>query len=117
MSGLVVQGLVEGAQEGAQVRLTLGSREEVCSVDAEGRFRIVVDMFGSGGAQMLAEKHGFPVLGTVPLDPAVRIAGDAGEPIVVADPDSPIAQSFREAAGKAAQRIAVRSFASLPVLD
>ena len=109
--------MVEGTQEGAQVRLTLGSKEEVCSVDSEGRFRTVVEMFGAGGAQMLAEKHGFPVLGRVPLDPAVRIGGDGGDPIVVADPDSPIAKSFREAAGKAAQRIAVRSFASLPVLD
>ncbi|MDE0916249.1 MAG: Mrp/NBP35 family ATP-binding protein [Planctomycetota bacterium] len=117
MSGLMIEGMVEGAKEGAQVRLTLGSKEELSTVDSEGRFRTVVEMFGAGGAQMLAEKFGFPVLGRVPLDPAVRVGGDGGAPIVVADPDSPIAKSFREAAGKAAQRIAVRSFASLPVLD
>ncbi len=117
MSGLLVEGMVDGLQEGAQVRLTLGSTEEICAADSEGRFRTVVDMFGSGGAQALADKHGFPLLGSVPLDPAVRVGGDGGDPIVVADPTSPLGESFREVAGKAAQRIAVRSFASLPILD
>jgi MinD-like ATPase involved in chromosome partitioning or flagellar assembly len=38
-------------------------------------------------------------------------------PVVISSPDSPLAKRFKQAAGKLAQRIAVRSFASLPVLD
>ncbi len=118
MSGLMIEGLLSGVDEGTPVRLSLGSTEELsCSVDSEGRFRAVAEMFGHGGAKMLAEKHGFPMLGSIPLDPAVRLGGDDGDPVVVSGADSPLGRAFQEVAGKAAQRIAVRSFASLPVLD
>jgi ATP-binding protein involved in chromosome partitioning len=40
------------------------------------------DVFGSGGGKRLAEELGVPLLGTIPLDPRVREAGDAGEPLV-----------------------------------
>jgi len=40
------------------------------------------DVFGSGGGERLAEERGVPLLGTIPLDPRVREAGDAGEPLV-----------------------------------
>ena len=47
-----------------------------------------VDVFGEGGGRRLADSLGVPFLGTVPLDPEVRIAGDAGRPTVLAAPDS-----------------------------
>jgi ATP-binding protein involved in chromosome partitioning len=40
------------------------------------------DVFGSGGGEALAEELGVPLLGTIPLDPRVREAGDAGVPLV-----------------------------------
>jgi ATP-binding protein involved in chromosome partitioning len=40
------------------------------------------DVFGSGGGEALAEELGVPLLGTIPLDPRLREAGDAGEPLV-----------------------------------
>jgi ATP-binding protein involved in chromosome partitioning len=40
------------------------------------------DVFGSGGGERLAEELGVPLLGSIPLDPRVREAGDAGEPLV-----------------------------------
>jgi ATP-binding protein involved in chromosome partitioning len=40
------------------------------------------DVFGSGGGERLADELGVPLLGTIPLDPRVREAGDAGEPLV-----------------------------------
>jgi ATP-binding protein involved in chromosome partitioning len=40
------------------------------------------DVFGNGGGARLAEEFGVPLLGTIPLDPRVREAGDAGEPLV-----------------------------------
>jgi ATP-binding protein involved in chromosome partitioning len=43
-------------------------------------------IFGSGGGDELARTIGVPVLGRIPLDPALREAADAGEPIVKCDP-------------------------------
>src|SRR5438034_11789782 len=40
------------------------------------------DVFGSGGGEELAGDLGVPLLGTIPLDPRVREAGDAGEPLI-----------------------------------
>ena len=38
------------------------------------------DVFGSGGGAELAEALDLPLLGQVPLDPALRASGDAGAP-------------------------------------
>ncbi|MFN2466593.1 MAG: Mrp/NBP35 family ATP-binding protein [Gaiellaceae bacterium] len=46
------------------------------------------EVFGSGGGAVLAEQLGVPLLGEVPLDVRVRECGDAGEPVVWADPDA-----------------------------
>jgi ATP-binding protein involved in chromosome partitioning len=46
------------------------------------------EVFGSGGGDELARDLGVPLLGSVPLDPAVRSSGDAGEPLVLSDPGS-----------------------------
>ncbi len=43
------------------------------------------DVFGSGGGDRLAEELGVQLLGRIPLDPRVREAGDAGEPLVTAE--------------------------------
>ncbi|MDT8305154.1 MAG: P-loop NTPase, partial [Anaerolineae bacterium] len=50
--------------------------------------------FGHGGAKAEAEKLGVPFLGEIPLDLAIRVAGDGGAPIVAAKPESPQAQGF-----------------------
>ena len=46
------------------------------------------DTFGTGGGARLADELGVPLLGTVPLDRALREAGDTGTPVVEADPDA-----------------------------
>ena len=50
-----------------------------------------LEVFGAGGGEALAKEQGVPFLGAVPLDPAVRQAGDDGLPTVVGRPDSPVA--------------------------
>ncbi len=52
------------------------------------------EVFGSGGGQALADELDAPLLGTVPLDARLREAGDAGTPLVIADPDSEPAQAI-----------------------
>jgi len=51
-------------------------------------------VFGSGGGERLAEQLGVPLLGSIPLDPAVGAGGDAGEPAAIATPHTPAAQAF-----------------------
>ena len=48
----------------------------------------VSDPFGRGGAEAAAERLGIPFLGRVPLDIAIRLASDAGEPPAAGDGDT-----------------------------
>jgi len=52
-------------------------------------------LFGEGGGYELAAQLDVPLLGQVPLVPALREGGDEGEPIVVADPENEASQVFR----------------------
>ena len=52
------------------------------------------DVFGSGGGEELAGRLGVPLLGTVPLDPALREQGDAGAPIISAEPQAASARAI-----------------------
>jgi ATP-binding protein involved in chromosome partitioning len=97
-------------------RSTRTGRETV-TTGADGSFETVVHIFGTGGAERLSQRYGFPVLGRVPLNPEVRVGGDGGDPIVLTDPDSVAARAFREIAGRLAQRLAIREHKSLPVLQ
>ena len=51
-------------------------------------------IFGEGGGARLAAAFDLPLLGRIPLVPAVRVAGDAGKPIVLADPHGTVAEAF-----------------------
>jgi len=57
-------------------------------------------IFGVGGAYKIAEDFDVLLLGQLPLDARIREQTDAGKPTVVAEPDSSIAQAYREAAWK-----------------
>ncbi|MGH9111226.1 MAG: P-loop NTPase, partial [Acidimicrobiales bacterium] len=53
-------------------------------------------LFGEGGGGRLAHDAGVPLLGSVPLEPAVSAGGDVGKPVALGD--GPAAQAFREIA-------------------
>jgi ATP-binding protein involved in chromosome partitioning len=59
------------------------------------------DIFGHGGAKAEAEKIGTPFLGEIPLDMSIRETSDAGQPVVVSDPQSAHAEIYRHIAEKA----------------
>jgi len=63
------------------------------------------DIFGSGGGKALAESMDMPFLGEVPLDTAVRTAGDVGTPTALSAPDSPAGRAFIEIAARVMARI------------
>jgi ATP-binding protein involved in chromosome partitioning len=70
------------------------------------------EFFGTGAGEKLANDYDTPYLGTIPLDPKVRIGGDAGEPIVVAAPDSDAAKAIKTIAKDVAARISVMTLQS-----
>ena len=51
-------------------------------------------IFGHGGARAEAERLDIPFLGEIPLDLAIRLAGDSGTPVAAARPDSAEARAF-----------------------
>src|SRR5919206_3835213 len=56
------------------------------------------DVFGVGGGERLAQELSIPLLGRVPLDPLLRECGDAGEPLMIAAPESTVAHELRSIA-------------------
>ena len=60
-------------------------------------------VFGRGGGSGIAQELGLPFLGEIPLVPEIREQGDAGEPIVSAQSDSPVAGKFRAIAEQLAK--------------
>jgi len=117
MAGYTISGTIANTTAPTTIDLNLGDRSQTVTTDADGKFQVTSHVFGQGGAQRLAQRHGFPVIGSIPLNPCVRVGGDAGDPIVVSQPDSPIARAFTEAAGRVAQRLAIREHAELPILQ
>jgi ATP-binding protein involved in chromosome partitioning len=53
------------------------------------------DIFGHGGARHEAEKLAVPFLGEIPLHMSIRATSDAGNPVVVSEPDGPHAEVYR----------------------
>ncbi|AGZ46265.1 Mrp/NBP35 family ATP-binding protein [Actinoplanes friuliensis] len=69
-----------------------------------------MEVFGAGGGQTVADSltqtmgASVPLLGQIPLDTRVREAGDAGTPVVLAEPDAPAAKAL----DAVADRLAIR---------
>src|SRR6202167_2921504 len=53
-----------------------------------------VEIFGHGGGRAEAERQNITFLGEIPIFTEIRIAGDAGVPLVVSAPDQPAGQCF-----------------------
>ncbi|WOI39043.1 iron-sulfur cluster carrier protein ApbC [Alteromonas sp. CI.11.F.A3] len=64
-------------------------------------------VFSKDGGEILAERHGLPLLGQLPLDITVREHADAGTPLLVSAPDSPLSESYREAARALSMQLAL----------
>jgi len=63
-------------------------------------------VFGAGGADRMAREYGVEVLGSLPLDIAIREQTDSGTPTVIAAPDGRIAAAYRSIARRCAVKIA-----------
>jgi ATP-binding protein involved in chromosome partitioning len=52
------------------------------------------ELFGSGGGAALAESLNVPLIGQIPLVPAIREGGDEGVPVTVSDPEGEASRAF-----------------------
>jgi ATP-binding protein involved in chromosome partitioning len=69
----------------------------------------VEHIFGEGGGARMAKDYDVEYLGGLPLDIRIREQTDSGRPTMVAEPDGPIADTYREIARRVAVRIADRA--------
>ena len=70
------------------------------------------DIFSHGGGAATAAQYEVPFLGEVPLDVAIRQGGDSGKPIVMENPDSPVAKAFSEIAGRVAVQVSIANLSN-----
>ncbi len=55
----------------------------------------VVEIFGAGGGEKLANDSNIPFLGSIPIDLDTRILSDKGKPVVLEKPDCEVTNAFK----------------------
>jgi ATP-binding protein involved in chromosome partitioning len=68
-------------------------------------------VFSQEGGQRLADSYNVPLIGSLPLDICIREHADNGEPLILAEPESPLTQAYLLAARTLSQQLAF----SLPI--
>jgi ATP-binding protein involved in chromosome partitioning len=90
--------------------IALQTRQRIAGVVENMVDGPVLKMFGEGGGRKVAESLSrsvgadVPLLGQVPLDPALVGAGDTGVPLVLSAPDSPAGKELRKVADALSSR-------------
>ena len=80
-------------------------------------------VFGEHGGERMARDYGVPLLASLPLALSIREQTDAGNPTVIAEPDSEISKVYHEAAGAVWGALtqddtgAVRQFPEIKISD
>ena len=75
-----------------------------------------LDVFGQGGGNQLASDTNTEFIGSVPMDPAIREAGDIGIPIVISHPESEAAKALNDLAEKIAENASVIAEAGFNII-
>jgi ATP-binding protein involved in chromosome partitioning len=77
------------------------------------------DIFGHGGADVMAAELNVPFLGRIPLYQPIREGGDTGVPLVISEPDSPAARAFIAVAERAAAQVSIASYQrpTIPLME
>jgi len=72
-------------------------------------------IFGEGGGSRMAAQYGVPLLGSLPLEIAIREQGDLGAPIVTSSPESVAAHAYRTTARRLTVGLAIRAHVAQPL--
>ena len=70
----------------------------------------IAQIFGHGGGEQMAGQLNVPFLGRLPLYEPIRIGGDRGIPLVIAEPDSAGTRAFMELAEAVMSQLAVAAY-------
>jgi ATP-binding protein involved in chromosome partitioning len=73
------------------------------------------DLFLSGGGQKLADELSLPLLGQIPLQAGVPQLADAGQPVVVSQPDSAAGKALTEIAARTVELLQATRSGPLPI--
>ena len=73
-------------------------------------------IFSHGGGTVTAANYGVPFLGEVPLNVSLREGGDAGKPVVAADPECPAAQAMIQVAQNVAAQVSIANLSTTNAL-
>lgn len=90
MSGLVIKGHISGSNDAKMDIAGIGD----VNVDENGDFEFQIDIFKKGGGVVESDRLGVPLLGEIPINKEIMDATDNGKPLVLSNPDSPVAQVF-----------------------
>jgi ATP-binding protein involved in chromosome partitioning len=105
MSGLIIEGKVIGNDDTpAQVKIEITGKENV-ETDKDGKFSMRYDIFKRGGGEAESKRLGVPLLGVIPISGEIVDSTDSGEPIVLADPKSPISEIYKSIAKKVMENL------------
>jgi ATP-binding protein involved in chromosome partitioning len=74
-----------------------------------------IEIFGSGGGELLSRETGVPLLGSIPIDIDLRKGGDMGVPLMVQRRDSETGEVFRDIARKVMVRLQAPQAAKLSI--
>ena len=74
-----------------------------------------MDIFGQGGGQAMAKSSKVPFLGSIPIEPQVRMGGDFGKPIVYFQPETKAAKALVDITEKLAAQISMADLADVKV--
>ncbi|NOZ74040.1 MAG: P-loop NTPase [FCB group bacterium] len=101
MSGYYVRGQLKKSDGSpvSDLELTIEGSSDV-RLDEDGSLSFTVDLFKRGGGTRESERLGVPLLGVLPLAPEIMVATDAGEPLVLRDPESSITKIYNVIADK-----------------
>jgi len=58
------------------------------------------DIFGMGTSKAVADEFDTELIARIPIEPAIRVGGDTGQPITYHKPDSETAKRYQEASSK-----------------
>lgn len=92
----------------------LGVIENMSYLEAPDGTRI--DVFGTGGGEGLSTEANVPFLGEIPMDPRVRVGGDKGEPVVIAEPENPSAKALNSVAENLAGALSMNALKNAEVV-
>jgi ATP-binding protein involved in chromosome partitioning len=66
-------------------------------------------IFGAGGGERMGRDYNVELLGSLPLDVAIREQADSGKPTLVSDPEGRVSQIYKQIARRVAIKIAEKA--------